>query len=314
MSLTGLLARRIAVGVVQVFGVVTIVFLLTEALPGDAAVVIAGDAPDPERIAQLRAALRLDEPWGRRYLGWWGELLRGDLGRSLISGRPVADTLRAGLAPTALLAGITFLLLPPLATVLGVAAARKPGSVVDRVISSVSLGFYSVPEFASAIVLITLFALQLGLLPANALGVADLLAQPFVLVLPVVVLLIRPLCSVSRLVRAGLVDARESDYTRHLRRIGLSERRITWAHALPTSGAPAVQQLARAVDWLLGGVIVVEAVFVIPGLGTTLVDAVGTRDVPVVQGLAVFFGLVTVAVNVVADAVSYRMNPAAVTS
>ncbi|CAM3432126.1 ABC transporter permease [Occultella aeris] len=313
MSLTRLLARRMALGAVQVFGVVTIVFLLTEALPGDAAVVIAGDAPDPERIAQLRAALGLDDPLGQRYIRWWGELLRGDLGTSLVSGRPVADTLRAGLAPTALLAGVTFLLLPPLATMLGVAAARRPGSVVDRLISSVSLGFYSVPEFASAILLISLFALQLSLLPANALGVSDLLAQPSVLVLPVAVLLIRPLCSVSRLVRAGLVDARQSDYARHLGRIGLSERRITWAHALPTSGAPAVQQVARAVDWLLGGVIVVEAVFVIPGLGTTLVDAVGTRDVPVVQGLAVFFGLVTVVVNVVADAVSYRMNPAAVT-
>ncbi len=312
MSLFRILAGRLALGAVQVLGVVTVVFVLTDALPGDAAVVIASDSPDPERIERLRVALGLDEPWMQRYADWLAGLLRGDLGVSLISERPVLDTLLAGLAPTATLAGITFLLLPPLATALGVAAARRPGSVVDRAISSTTLGLYSVPEFASGIVLISLFALQLGMLPANALGVANLLEEPAVLVLPVVVLLIRPLCSISRLVRAGLVDAQNSEYAAHLRRCGLGERRILWRHALPTSGAPAVQQLARAVDWLLGGVIIVEAVFVIPGLGTTLVDAVSARDVPIVQGLAVFFGVTTVLVNVLADLVSYRMNPAAV--
>lgn len=314
MSFLRLLGNRLALGVVQVLGVVTIVFALTDALPGDAAVVIAGDSPDPERIERLRAALGLDQPWIARYGDWLAGLFRGDLGVSLISERPVLDTLLAGLAPTAVLAGITFLLLPPLATALGVAAARRPGSMLDRGISSTTLGLYSVPEFASGIVLISLFALQLGILPANALGVADLLDEPAVLVLPVVVLLIRPLCSISRLVRAGLVDAQDSDYALHLRRCGLGERRILWRHALPTSGAPAVQQLARAVDWLLGGVIIVEAVFVIPGLGTTLVDAVSTRDVPIVQGLAVFFGVTTVVVNVLADIVSYRMNPSAVSA
>lgn len=309
MTLAHYLVRRLALGVAQIVGVATLIFLLTEALPGDAAVVLAGDTPDPERIDRLRAAMRLDLPVGQRYLDWLISLLRGDLGRSLVSDRPVADTLITGLTPTLLLAGLTFLLLVPTALGLGVLAARRPGSLTDRVISGVTLGFYSVPEFASAVLLIAIFALQFGVLPANALGVDRLTDQPAVLVLPVLVLLIRPLCSVSRLVRAGLIDADRSDYVRHLRRFPITERRIAWAHALPTAGPPAVQQLARTTDWLLGGVIVVEAVFVIPGLGTTLVEAVGSRDVPVIQGLALMFGTVTVMINILADLICFRLNP-----
>lgn len=309
MSLHGLLLRRLGLGIAQIFGVVTLIFLLTDALPGDAAVIIAGDSPDPQRIERLRATMHLDQPVWRRYLDWLGGLAQGDLGSSLVSARPVTDTLVAGLGPTVMLATLTFLLLVPVAVLLGVRAARRPGSLTDRVISGISLGLYSVPEFASAVLLIAIFALQLQILPGNAVGVTRMLDRPEVLILPVIVLLVRPVCSVSRLIRAGLVDGAQAEYLRHLRRFRLSARRIVWAHALPTAGAPAVQQLARTVDWLLGGVIVVEAVFVIPGLGTTLIDAVGSRDVPVIQGLAVIFGTLTVLVNLVADLICLRLNP-----
>lgn len=308
MSLASYAARRAALGLMQVLTVVTLVFFLVEALPGDAAVALAGDNPDPARIAAIRAAMGLDRPAPERFVEWLAGLPRLDFGVSLVSGRPVADFLFAGIGPTVVLAALTLVLLLPISVLVGVLAALREGSLLDRALTSVSVALHSIPEFALAVVLIAVFGVQLAWLPPTAVG-ADLLSQPAVLVLPLVVLLARPICSISRLVRAGMVDALASDYVRHARRLGLGETRIRFAHALPNALAPAVQQVARTTDWLLGGVIVVEAVFVIPGLGTVLVDAVAGRDLPVVQGLAVVFAVTTVAVNLVADLVGFRLAP-----
>ncbi|MGB2571057.1 ABC transporter permease [Micromonospora citrea] len=310
MNLPRYAAQRLLLGIGQVAGVATVVFVLTEALPGDAAVVIAGDQPDPARIAAIRDQLDLDEPAWRRYLDWLADLLRGDLGVSLVSQRPVVDVVAGSAAPTVLLAAATLLLLAPLAVGLGMLAARREGGLLDRAVTTVAVGLYAVPEFALAILLVALFGVHLGWLPPTAIGVgANPLAQPAVLVLPVVVLLARPVCSISRLTRAGMIDALRSEYVAHARRVGLPLRRRWLAHALPNALAPVVQQLARTTDWLLGGVIVVEAVFVIPGLGTALLDAVTARDVPTVQGLCVVVAVTTVAVNLAADLVAFRLAP-----
>ncbi|WP_285612365.1 ABC transporter permease [Actinokineospora globicatena] len=302
--------RRLLLGSVQVLAVLVAVFLLVEALPGDAAVALAGDNPDPARVAAIRAAMGLDNPAAQRFATWLGGLLSGDLGSSLVSDRPVTEFIAAGLPTTLLLAGVTLLLLVPSSVLLGVFVARRAGGRVDRVVTAATIGLHAVPEFALAIVLVALFGVELGWLPPTALG-ADPLADPAVLVLPVLVLLARPLCAVTRLVRAAMVDALASDYVRHARRLGLTRARVDYAHALPNALAPAVQQLARTTDWLLGGVIVVEAVFVLPGLGTSLVDAVAGRDMPVVQGLAVLFGVTTVLVNLAADIIAFRLAPRA---
>ncbi|NBM16639.1 ABC transporter permease subunit [Streptomyces sp. GC420] len=305
-------ARRLLLGVAQTAAVVLLVFVLTEALPGDAAVAVVGDQPDPERIAAVREAMELDRPAHERLAGWAAGLLRGDLGTSLVSGRPVAAYLADGYGPTLLLAALTVVLLVPAGVGLGVLAARHEGRFTDRVISSVTLGVYAVPEFALGVLLVTVLALRLGWLPPTAVGHGtDLLAHPAVLVLPVLVLLSRPVCSLARLVRAGMIDALASPYVAQARRYGISGGRVRYAHALPNAVAPAAQQLARTVDWLLCGVIVVEALYVIPGLGTVLMDAVAERDVPVVQGLAVVFGVSTVVLNLGADLVAHRFAPRA---
>lgn len=311
MSLPRYAARRLLLGLGQVVTVAALVFLLVEALPGDAAVALAGDSPDPARIAQIRAALGLDRPPPERLLDWLAGLARLDLGTSVVSGRPVADIVLAGLRPTLLLAGLTLLVLLPLAVLAGVAAAVREGRWADRALTSVSVALYAIPEFALAIVLVAVFGAGLRWLPPTAVGVPSLLAQPSVLVLPLVVLLARPICSISRLVRAGMIDALRSGYARHALRLGLTPSRVRLAHALPNALAPAVQQVARTTDWLLGGVIVVEAVFVIPGLGTTLTGAVDGRDLPVVQGLALVFATTTVLVNLVADLAAFRLAPRA---
>ncbi|MDQ1023782.1 peptide/nickel transport system permease protein [Streptomyces umbrinus] len=305
-------ARRLLLGGAQTVAVVVLVFALTEALPGDAAVALAGDQPDPARIAAIREALDLDRPAYERLADWATGLLHADFGHSLTSGRPVSSYISDAFGPTLLLAGLTVALLVPVGVGLGVLAARYEGRFVDRLISSVTLGVYAVPEFAFGVLLVTVFALRLDWLPPTAVGYGtDLLGHPAALVLPVLVLLSRPVCSLSRLVRAGMIDALASPYVAHARRYGIPGARVRYAHALPNAMAPAAQQLARTVDWLLCGVIVVEALFVIPGLGTVLMNAVAERDVPVVQGLAVVFGVITVVLNLGADLVAHRFAPRA---
>ncbi|MGN9815578.1 ABC transporter permease [Streptomyces sp. SD11] len=305
-------ARRLLLGGVQTVAVVLLVFALTEALPGDAAVALAGDQPDPVRIAAIREAMDLDRPAYERLAEWAAGLAHADFGTSLASGRPVTSYISGAFGPTLLLASLTVALLVPVGVGLGVLAARFEGSWVDRLVSAVTLGVYAVPEFAFGVLLVTVFALRLDWLPPTAVGYGtDLLGHPAALVLPVLVLLSRPVCSLSRLVRAGMIDALASPYVAHARRYGIPGARVRYAHALPNAVAPAAQQLARTVDWLLCGVIVVEALFVIPGLGTVLMNAVAERDVPVVQGLAVVFGVITVVLNLAADLVAHRFAPRA---
>ncbi|WP_328935048.1 MULTISPECIES: ABC transporter permease [unclassified Streptomyces] len=311
-GLRSFVVRRLLLGIAQTVAVVLLVFTLTEALPGDAAVALAGDQPDPARIAAIRETMHLDRPAYERLADWATGLLHGDLGTSLTSGRPVGQFLADGFGPTLLLATLTVVLLVPLGFGLGVVAARREGRLADRLISSVTLAVYAVPEFALGVLLVTVFALQLRWLPPTAVGYGtDLLGHPAALVLPVLVLLSRPVCSLSRLVRAGMIDALASPYVAQARRYGISGARIRYTHALPTALAPAAQQLARTIDWLLCGVIVVEALYAIPGLGTVLLNAVAERDVPVVQGLAVVFGVLTVVLNLGADLVAYRLAPRA---
>lgn len=311
--MTRYVVHRMLLGVVQVLVVMAGMFFLTEALPGDAAVTIAGDNPDPAIIASLRERLGLNESAWHRLGEWLVAALHGDFGRSLIGPRSVVDIIATAAGPTVLLAGLTLVLLIPLSVGLGVLAAHREGSRWDRVITGSTLGLYSAPEFAMGILVVTVFAVKLGWFPPTAVG-TSLTSNPAVLVLPVFVLLLRPICSLSRLVRAGMIDAQRSEYVRHVQRIGLSTIRIRLMHALPNALAPSVQQLARTVDWLVGGVIVIEAIFVVPGLGTTLADAVAARDLPVVQGLAVVLATTTVLVNLLADVAARALAPAAESS
>ncbi len=310
MTIPRYLAHRALLGVVQVLVVMAGMFFLTEALPGDAAVTIAGDNPDPAMIAALRERLGLNESSWHRLGDWLVAALHGDFGQSLLAPRSVVDIVASAAGPTLLLAGLTLVLLIPLSVGLGVLAAHREGGRLDRLITGTTLGLYSAPEFAMGILIVTVFAVKLGWFPPTAVG-TSLTDNPAVLVLPVFVLLLRPICSLSRLVRAGMIDAQHSDYVRHVRRLGLSPGRVRFTHSLPNAVAPAAQQLARTVDWLVGGVIVIEAIFVVPGLGTTLAAAVAARDLPVIQGLAVVFATTTVLVNLVADIAARVLAPTA---
>ncbi|KGI79991.1 peptide ABC transporter permease [Actinopolyspora erythraea] len=305
------LPRRVTIAVLQVLGVAVAVFALSALLPGDTAVVVLGKHGTPEQIEALRRELGLDEPFGQRLLEWFTGLLRGDLGTSLLTGAPVTAEISDGLATTAVLTATTLAVIVPLALAVGVLTGLRQGSPLDRTVNSVIVMLDSIPEFALGLLLVALFSLRLGWLPPTAAGLSgtSLITHPAVLVLPVAVLVCKQLCALARQIRIGVAEANTAEYARHARMHGLRERTVLLRHVLPNAAAPSVQQFARTVDGLLGGVVVVEALFALPGLGSGFVDAVMARDLPTVQGYALVFAATTVTVNLLADITAYRLVP-----
>jgi peptide/nickel transport system permease protein len=256
----------------------------------------------------LRSQLGLDHPALERFVHWFGNVLSGDLGTSLISGGPVLDIVRASVGATLVLTLATLAVVVPAAVALGLLMGTRENSRVDRVVTSITLALSAIPDFVIAVVLVTVFSLKLGWLPATWVG-GDVLASPVLLVLPVAVLLGRTVCLLSRQVRAGTINALNAEYVVQARRLGVPRRQLLLRHVLPNAAVPGVQELARTGDTLLGGVLVVEAIFAIPGFATALVNGVETRDVPVVQGLTLVLAVAALLINLTADLVCNRLVP-----
>lgn len=303
--------RRILLAAGQLVALSAVVFLLTSLLPGDAADVLFNDKAGTRQIAQVRDEMHLDQPLLQRFWEWAGDLLTGDPGTSLTGGQPVSQIAAESLGATALLALATVLVAVPLALVLGLVAGCREGGRLDRAVTAVTLALNSVPDFVLSLVLVAVFALKLGWLPSTWVGATagDLFARPGLLVLPVVVLLARTVCQLVRQVRAGTLGALRSGYVVQARRLGVPKMRLVLRHVLPNAAVPGVQELARTGDALLGGVLVVEAVFSVPGTATALIDAVQSRDVPTVQALTLLLAAVALSLNVMADLVSHRLSP-----
>ena len=295
--------RRLLAGLLLAWVVSVLVFAATQILPGDAATAILGRRATPEAIASIRAELGLDRPLVAQYAHWLGDFLRGDLGDSFAARMPVTELISGRVWNTVVLAGITIVVMLPLSLALGVLAGVRSGKLSDHVITGTSLGAIALPEFVTGTLLAAFLAISLGWLPPVSIvrpGESPL-AQPDVLVLPVVTLLLAGLAYNIRMVRAGVVDVLRSDYVRMARLEGISERRVIWRHVLPNALAPTIQVMALTVLWLVGGVVVVETVFTYPGLGSSLVDAVGVRDLPVVQAIVMYVALLYIAINILAD-------------
>lgn len=303
--------RRLGFAVVQAAVVLVASFGLTALLPGDAASVVLNEGATAEQIAVVRHQLGLDQSLLDRFGHWLAGLCSGDLGRSLVTGTPVVDELGRRFAATALLAGLTLAILVPLALGTGVLGGLREGSRVDRALTAVTVVLHAVPEFVLGLLLLAVFAVHTGLLPATAAGMRgpDLLARPEVLVLPVAVLVARQLCDLARQVRIGVAEQTAGEVAVHLRLLGLRERTVVLRHVLPGALAPAVQQLARAVEGLLTGAVIVESLFAVTGLGTGFVEAVQNRDIPQVQGYVLVFAGVVVLGNLAADLVAHRLTP-----
>lgn len=301
-------AQRAALAVVQLAVLSVLVFVLTALLPGDAAEMRFTETLTPAQVDQLRAQLGLDQPAVERFTHWFGNVLTGDLGTSLISGGPVIDIVKNSVGATLVLTLATLAVVVPLAVALGIVMGTRENGRIDRAITSITLALSAIPDFVIAVLLVAVFSLKLGWLPATWIG-GDLLASPVLLVLPVGVLFGRTVCLLSRQVRAGTITALHAEYVVQARRLGVPRRRLLLRHVLPNAAVPGVQELARTGDTLLGGVLVVEAIFAIPGFATALVEGVETRDVPVVQGLTLVLAVAALVINLGADLVCNRLVP-----
>lgn len=305
--------RRAGFGAGQLFVLLVLVFVLSLLLPGDAADIQNNTILSEAQQQTARQLLGLDISPVSRFLGWIGRAVRGDLGTSYASGEPVATVIAGPFLITGLLAGTALILLVPIAVIAGFAAGTRPGSTRDRVITSISIGFDSVPDFVLAVLLVTFLSIRLDLLPATFLG-ADLdsvLERPEFLVLPLIVIVTRVAAPVVRLVRAGVVDVLDRPYIAQARRAGVGRVSLLTRHIAPNALAPAMQELGRTGDGLLSGVLIVEAVFAVPGIASELIGAIANRDDPVILAIVTVTGTIAVVVNTLIDMAGYRMNPQA---
>lgn len=304
-------AWRVAVGVGLLAGISVLVFVGTSALPGDAAAQILGRNAGTSALAILNRELGLNKPAPVRYWDWVSGLLHGSFGHSLVSGDTVASIIGFRLVNTLILAGAAGLVLIPLAMVLGVIGGRRPGSALDNIIASSSLAMIAAPEFIIGTLLIFFFAVKLGLLPAVSILAfgTNPLGDPSILLLPVATLVIVGSAYIIRMVRAGVVEVMSSDYVQMARLNGIPERRVVVKYGLRNALAPTVQVIALTLQWLIGGLFVVETVFAYPGIGYEMVQAVIARDIPVVQAVAMIIAAFYITINILADVAVVLLVP-----
>lgn len=309
--MTGFVMRRITM-VFPVMGFVALfVFLLLHLGPGDPAAIIAGDYATSEQLAQTRAALGLDQPLLWQFTTWFGHVLRGDFGTSLLSGLPVTTLIASRIEPTLVLAFLTFLFSIAIALPLGALAASKRGTVIDRLATSYCVLGTSVPFFVVAYFLVLIFAIDLQILPVQgypdlADGFGNYLSH---LVLPVVTLSVPVIALVARTVKAALLDVLNEDHVRTARAKGVSEAGVIVFHGLRNAALPIVTVLGNVFALLIGGVVVTESIFNLPGIGRLTVDAVLARDYPVVQGIILLTAAAHVLLNLMVDLLYLWFDP-----
>ncbi|MET9258357.1 ABC transporter permease [Amycolatopsis sp. NPDC004079] len=310
--MTRLILKRLLVSLVVLWLVTLLVFVATLLLPGDPARAILGQQATPERIAALQHALHLDEPVWQRYLSWLGGLFTGDLGTSTSTQGPVTTLLADRVSASLVLLVLAAVIATPLGLALGTWSAMRRGRASDQVVSGISLVIAALPEFVIGVALIVLFATTVfRFLPSVTLtppGEA-VWAQPSQLVLPVLTLVLVVTPYITRMMRATMNEVLDSGYVEMARLKGMRERTVLLRHALPHAVGPVAQVVAIQLAWLAGGVVVVEFLFRYPGIGQALIDAVGKRDVAVVQAVTLLIAAVYIVVNLLADVIGILADP-----
>ena len=310
-GLLRLIAQRLALGVATLLVVSILIFAGTQLLPGDVAQAILGQAATPEALANIRSELNLDRPAYVRYAEWLGQFLQGDFGMSLANRQPISDMIGGRLGNTLFLAGVAAIVAVPIAVLLGLIAARFRDSWLDKTISIATLSAISMPEFFIGYILIFIFAVKLFWAPSIA-SVYDgmSLGQKLAAVaLPVATLALVVTAHMMRMTRAAVINVMSSPYIEMAELKGISRSRIIFRHALPNALSPIINVIVLNLAYLVVGVVVVEVVFVYPGMGQLMVDAVAKRDVPVVQACGLIFAAAYVLLNLTADVFSIVANP-----
>lgn len=307
----GIIIRRLAMGVLTLLAVSVLIFGATEVLPGDVASAVLGQGATPETLAVFRQELGLDKPATTRYLEWFYGAVRGDLGVSMTNKRAIVEEVAPRFRNTMFLALFAALIAVPLSVGLGILSAINEGKPVDRVANVLSLMTVSVPEFFIAYLLILVFSVQLDWLPSLAtvfpeMGLGERL---YVTALPAVTLTLLVTAHMLRMTRASVLSVMSQPYIEMAFLKGLRRTRVVIHHALPNAAAPIIAVVALNLAYLIVGVVVIEVVFVYPGIGQLMVDAVSKRDLPVVQACGLIFAGAFVVLNTTADILAILVNP-----
>ncbi|MEN9408368.1 MAG: hypothetical protein RL216_342 [Pseudomonadota bacterium] len=306
-----LVVQRIALGLLLLWAVSLLIFLGTEALPGDVAQAILGQSATPEALANLRESLGLNQPSYVRYFQWLGGILTGDFGTALTNGQDIGQAIAQRLGNTLFLAACAAVISVPLAILLGLIAARYNGRWPDKVISGVTLSTISLPEFVAAYFVIFLLTQVIPIFQPVAMVFPGMSfwERLNAVALPVIVLVLVVLAHMMRMTRAAILNVMQSAYIETAELKGLSPMRVIWQHAFPNAIAPIVSVVVLNLAYLVVGVVVVEVVFSYNALGQYLVDHVAKRDLPVVQAVGLIFAAVYIGLNILADVIAIIANP-----
>lgn len=306
-----LIASRMGQGVLTLLAVSVLIFICTQILPGDVASAVLGNQATPEALAAFRKELGLDQPAYMRYLHWLWSALHGDLGLALTNKRVIIDEVLPRLGNTLFLAGYAALIAIPVSVGLGILAAINEGKLLDKTANIVTLITISVPEFFMAYLLIILFTVNLEWLPSLATVSPGMPfgERVFTTTMPAIALTMLVAAHMLRMTRSSVLSVMSSAYVEMAFLKGARRSRVISRHALPNAAAPIITVIALNLAYLIVGVVVLEAVFVYPGIGQLMVDAVSKRDVPVIQACGLVFAGVFVILNTVADILGIMVNP-----
>jgi peptide/nickel transport system permease protein len=311
LKLLNLVAQRLGLGLLVLFVVSLIIFLGVELLPGDLCQEIMGQAATPETVKACRKDLGLDKPAHTRYLGWLANITQGDFGRSLANKREISELIGVRLSNTLFLAVVAAIISVPLALVLGILAALYRNTWYDRAVNVVTLSSISFPEFFVAYILILFLSVQLGWFPSlsNVSPDTEFWDRVYRVILPATTLTLVVVAHMMRMTRASIINLLASPYIEMANLKGMSRSHVIVHHALPNAWAPIVNVIVINLAYLIVGVVVVEVVFIYPGLGQLIVDSVQKRDIPVVQACSLIFAATYVLLNLTADILSIVTNP-----
>ncbi len=306
-----LIGQRLGLGFLTLIAASVLIFAGTEILPGDLASAVLQNSATPESLAEMRKELGLDRPAPVRYVEWLGSAAMGDFGHSLASHRDVVQEIKPRLENTVFLALYAAIIAVPLAVVLGLMAAIWQGGVYDRLVNFVTLLTISVPEYLVGYILIKYLSVQLGWFPslANVTPETPMGERIVLTFLPVMTLVLVTAAYMMRMTRASVLNIMASPYIEMAFLKGLPKWRVVVRHAFPNALAPVISVIALTLAYLIVGVVVVEAVFVYPGLGQLMVDAVSKHDVPVVQATGLIFAAAFILLNLTADVLAILSNP-----
>ena len=307
----GFLLRRLLAAIPVLVMVAVIVFSLLRLSAGDPAMILAGDGATPEQLDNVRRAMGLDKPIVEQFFSWTWRLLHGDVGTSLISGLPVSQLIGDRFGPSLALSISTIVLAVLVAVPLGILAAWQQGKPLDRMVMAVSVVGFSVPVFIIGYVLILVFARWLGWLPVQGYQPLSngfwMFAQR--LILPTLALSTAYIALIARIVRTSVIEVMGEDFIRTARAKGMGETAVLIRHALGNAAVPIVTIIGVSIAMLIGGVVVTESVFNIPGLGRLVLEAVLARDYPIIQALILLFSLIYVLINLVIDMLYSVLDP-----